>query len=275
MRKCWVIYTICSSVLVSCSFVQYKLGGNTENEKKDIIIVGHTIGKAPDFKSIKQTSERKKTFFSYLIPGIEYENSLILKERHQILLSKEKSQRRTFDSHELMYLKKLAKKYRVNWYEPSELNDQWFDELLIKIDVLPVPLVVIQAANESAWGTSRFAQQGNNYFGQWCYKQGCGIVPLHRSEGKAHEVAKFSTVQQSIHHYFLNVNRNKAYKKLREIRAQRRALNKTMVAEDAAFDLTTGLIHYSERGQHYIDSLQLMLKHNRKYWRIAEETLEK
>ena len=43
----------------------------------------------------------------------------------------------------------------------------------------------MQAANESAWGTSRFARIGLNFFGQWCYSKGCGMVPKRRNTGAA------------------------------------------------------------------------------------------
>ena len=39
-------------------------------------------------------------------------------------------------------------------------------ELLRRVDVIPPSLVLAQGAIESGWGTSRFARQGNNLYGQ-------------------------------------------------------------------------------------------------------------
>ncbi|MCE0492533.1 glucosaminidase domain-containing protein [Vibrio salinus] len=270
MRKYWIIYTIFSATLIGCTFTQYQLSLNNKNQPKQDVASGHEIGEAPKFKEIKKISERKKAFFRYLIPGVEFENSEIKQERNKILALQKKVAHNKLNTKELTFLKKLAKKYRVKSPDSDELTKQWLEQLLVKVDVLPVPLVLIQAANESAWGTSRFAREGNNYFGQWCYRKGCGLVPLARNEGMIHEVAKFASVQQSIHYYFLNVNRNKAYAELRKLRANRRSAGLSMVSEDASFDVTNGLVNYSEKGQLYVDILQSMLKHNSKYWNLPK-----
>ncbi|MEI8634027.1 hypothetical protein P4S72_21955 [Vibrio sp. PP-XX7] len=79
-------------------------------------------------------------------------------------------------------------------------------------------------------------------------------------------MAKFDSVQQSIHRYFMNVNRNNAYQALREIRYQLRKDGVDLSSVQSAIQLTNGLIKYSERGQAYVDSLQAMIQHNKKYW---------
>ncbi|USD39883.1 glucosaminidase domain-containing protein [Vibrio sp. SCSIO 43135] len=209
--------------------------------------------------------EKKSRFFSALRPGIELENQRVLKERKRL----EQIQQHLLDSElnaeDNAYAKRLGKLYRVN-VPASGVDGEWVDKMLHRVDVLPEALVLTQAANESAWGTSRFAEQANNYFGQWCYSKGCGLVPLQRSEGMTHEVAKFDSVQQSIHGYFMNVNRNAAYHDLREIRYQRHLAGEDLLSVATATALTDGLLAYSERGQDYVDDLQAMIRHNNKYW---------
>ena len=39
------------------------------------------------------------------------------------------------------------------------------------MDTIPVSLALAQAANESGWGTSRFALEGNALFGQWTWSK--------------------------------------------------------------------------------------------------------
>lgn len=120
----------------------------------------------------------------------------------------------------------------------------------------------MQAANESAWGTSRFARIGLNFFGQWCYTKGCGMVPKRRNTGAAHEVAAFKSVRAAINSYFKNINTHPAYKDLRAIRENLRLEQKPILATE----LTHGLMSYSERGEAYIEELNTMISQNRAYF---------
>ncbi|MFM9673737.1 glucosaminidase domain-containing protein, partial [Streptomyces galilaeus] len=81
---------------------------------------------------------------------------------------------------------------------------------LRRVDIIPKELALMQAANESAWGTSRFARIGLNFFGQWCYSQGCGMIPNRRNSGAAHEVAAFKSVRDAVSSYFKNINTHAA-----------------------------------------------------------------
>lgn len=159
----------------------------------------------------------------------------------------------------------LAQMYKQYKLERATLNKSDLAKLLKRVDGLPEALVLMQAANESAWGTSRFAKQGKNYFGQWCYRRGCGLVPLQRTEGMNHEVAKFEDIGDSVRSYFRNINTNSAYKTLREIRAQLRADNLGLKSEL----LAPGLVSYSERGFDYVEDLLAMIRVNKRY--ISEE----
>ena len=120
----------------------------------------------------------------------------------------------------------------------------------------------MQAANESAWGTSRFARIGLNFFGQWCYKKGCGMVPRRRNSEAEHEVAAFKSVRAAVSSYFKNINTHNAYKELRTIREDLRAQQKPILATK----LTYGLMSYSERGEAYIEELNTMINQNRAYF---------
>ena len=77
------------------------------------------------------------------------------------------------------FLAGLVDRYEIDTSASSE--DQRA-ELMVRLDTVPMSLALTQAAMESAWGTSRFAREGNNLFGQWCYQPGCGIVPKRRGE---------------------------------------------------------------------------------------------
>ena len=132
------------------------------------------------------------------------------------------------------------------------------DELLVRVDIIPVSLALAQAANESAWGTSRFAREGNNIFGQWCFDEGCGLVPGQRADDASHEVRSFSSVEASVRAYFRNLNTNPTYEYLRELRAQMRMKGKPLDSRA----LAQGLLRYSERGHVYISELYDIIRVN-------------
>ncbi|MCY9826173.1 glucosaminidase domain-containing protein [Vibrio chagasii] len=219
----------------------------------------------PDFAAIEDVNEKKDTFFSYLRPSINIENKRITKER-AFLTRLSEAGLNNLDSEDASYAKRLGKLYSLP-VPSSGLDDAWLKEMLNRVNVLPEALVLTQAANESAWGTSRFATKANNYFGHWCYTKGCGLVPLQRNEGSSHEVATFSSSQESVHRYFMNLNRNRAYADLRAIRAKLAAKGDDLLTTKTATELTNGLLKYSERGSDYVTDLQAMIRHNEVYWK--------
>jgi Bax protein len=132
------------------------------------------------------------------------------------------------------------------------------EELILRVDLIPASLALAQAANESAWGTSRFTILGNNIFGQWCYEIGCGIVPARRAAGATHEVKAFDTIQQSVEAYFLNINTHESYSYLRDLRAKMRKRDFKL----DPMSLAIGLGRYSQRGDRYVDEIQRIIIQN-------------
>ncbi|GAB3292582.1 glucosaminidase domain-containing protein [Pseudidiomarina andamanensis] len=217
-----------------------------------------TVVDVPDFNQFADVRDKKQAFFSFLAPIVQVENSTIEQEREQIVRIQEhllagnklsNAQTKAFAT--------IAKRYNVeidtNDYEAT------FAVLLRRVDVVPEALVLVQAANESGWGTSRFATEALNFFGQWCFRKGCGLVPDARVDGMNHEVRKFSSVNASVRSYLRNINTHPAYFELRQLRAEKRASG----ADVRALDLTPGLLSYSERGEEYIHELNSMIRVNR------------
>ncbi|WED23196.1 glucosaminidase domain-containing protein [Vibrio sp. JC009] len=221
---------------------------------------------APDFTAHTDVNQKKQAFFDFMRPSIAKANANVLKQRATLEGISKSFEGGSITPDQLTEAKRLGKLY--NEAIVSDIvTDVWLKNMLLKVNVLPESLVLTQAANESAWGTSRFAREANNYFGQWCYTKGCGLVPLQRVEGATHEVAKFDSVYGSVNAYFLNVNRNRAYSELREIRSQLAQHGDSLTDVNAANQLTQGLLRYSERGQEYVNDLQSMLRVNSKYWK--------
>lgn len=213
----------------------------------------------PDFTVYTDVKEKKAAFFNYLRPEVEKQNTYILTLRHYIQsLYRKAITDEALSDEDIARLDWLEEEYRVKSAQP--LNMRLLD-LLAKVDILPVDLVLVQAANESAWGTSRFARQGYNFFGLWCFSKGCGFVPNRRNDGASHEVAKFDSLSRATYTYMRNLNRHDAYEDLREIRSRLRA-NQIPITGVA---LAEGLMNYSERGAAYVDELQQMIRFNEEF----------
>ena len=211
----------------------------------------------PNFAAISDVKTKKDEFFNYLLPMIRDSNRTILDQRKLVLEIKRLAEDKAILTDSIKgFVNGLSQQYRVE-ASPNLLKQ--IEELLIKVDVVPESLVLAQAANESGWGTSRFATQANNLFGVWCFSKGCGIKPLSRDDGMTHEVARYKSVSESVKAYMHNINTNPAYIHLRSIRAEIRGktniMNGLMLAE--------GLLNYSARGSAYVKEIQQLIRVNK------------
>ena len=211
----------------------------------------------PDFGSYQNVRQKKQAFFEYLLPMVRQANAQIHAERKQIEAASEKLARGSkLSGRESTVLRALFDKYHVETMEAPTWQD--IERLLLRVDVVPASLILAQSANESAWGTSRFAREGNNFFGIWCFDPGCGFTPFERQEGLSHEVAKFVSVQEGVDYYLKTINTHPAYRELRQLRAEQRKQNVNI----RGMVLAEGLRRYSERGQDYINEIQAMIRIN-------------
>jgi Bax protein len=202
-----------------------------------------------DMTNLKDEDDKKKRFFDFMRPIINDENAKVLLLREALLTAKKNNYRKAF-------VKKTAEDYGLQWQTG---NENW-DRLLKRIDAVALEVALAQSANESAWGQSRFAQQGNNFFGQWCYKKGCGMIPDKRTEGKKHEVARFKSVNDSVRSYIKNINTGPVYRHLRDIRKKNRmAGNKPDAIAQAG-----GLVKYSQRREDYVKEIRSIIWKNKK-----------
>lgn len=193
--------------------------------------------------------QKKMVFFRLLAP-------LILMANENILL-----ERRLIESAPLddIVLLNIAVKYRLIKSVEQPITEQQRQQLLEEIDILPPSLVLVQAAEESGWATSRFTIEGNAFFGQWDFS-GNGMIPKQqRKELGNYGLARFDTPLASVEGYMLNLNTNNAYKKLRSLRASLRASNSPITG----MELAGTLDKYSERGQAYIDGIRQMISYNK------------
>ena len=215
----------------------------------------------PDFAALSDVNAKKSAFFHYLQPAFDTVTVEVLAERALLATWQTKT---SLTTDEKAQLQAMAAMYKVT----ADNEQQVIATLLTQVDIIPEALVFSQSANETGWGTSRFAKEGHNFFGQWCFSKGCGIVPNQREQGAAHEVASFDSITASVRSYFRNINRNQSYLPLRDIRSDLRIKDEHI----NACALAAGLINYSERKQAYIDEIRAMIRHNRQFWRDNSNT---
>ncbi len=234
----------------------------------------------PEFAAILDIKTKKQVFFAFIKHFADQNNTLLLKKREFVqsiqqqlhTLEQDLAPSDTLDSmlwadfvsqhltaSQTKKLDFLVAEYRIT----ESLALAVIDRLLLRINTIPVELIQVQTANESGWGTSRFAIQGHNYFGLWCYRKGCGFVPSQRDSGASHEVAKFSSPAEGMYQYVRNLNRNRAYRQLRKTRESMPSGSDSFT--DAML-LTQTLGAYSQRGDDYIAELQSMLRVNKPYF---------
>jgi Bax protein len=224
------------------------------------IVIGSAVARPeplPDFSAIDDVAERKQAFFEFLAPIVRAENEQVLERRGRLLAVLDKADDDRLNWLDRRWLRQLSDEYEVEWLPDEPLAHA--DVLKRRVDFVPVPLALVQAATESGWGRSRFATEANNLFGQWCYERGCGLVPARRNTGAVHEVAAFESVRESVERYLHNLNTHGAYRPLRELRARIRADGR----RPTAMVLAEGLERYSERREAYVEEIKTVIRINR------------
>ena len=201
-----------------------------------------------------RVERKKRLFFRALLPLVVAENAAIARHRAFLRSAFAKAElSRT--APEWYRVRALAERYQLK----GDLNDPAVRRrLLRRVDVVPPGLALAQAANESAWGTSRFTRVANNLFGQWTYDAAEGVVPKRRREGASHYVRVFPGLRASVRAYLHNINVGHAYSGFRQMRAHLRASGQPL----DPLVLAGGLARYSQRGWDYVAEIRAMIRYD-------------
>ena len=248
---------------------QYPPAGNAEltprlarllgKDMQEVDAVPRTfLAKLPDnLADLVDAKKRKQLFVSAMLPIILRANELIIADRGRLLVIKDRLEGGDAASkRQRSWLELLAKRHRVKLSEPA--TTEQIDTLLFKVDIIPPSLALAQAAMESGWGTSYFAQEGNALFGEWVWGDEEGILPRGRDDGKTHRIKSFEYLLDSVRSYMTNLNRHRSYSELRDRRAELRTHN--LVVTGPA--LAPALIDYSERGTAYVSDILSIIDFN-------------
>ena len=199
-----------------------------------------------EIKMIESTKKRKELFLQIVLPLVLKENNNIRLDRKRLFSIINKSNNTNLEK------KWLNKKYKQYGIPSKDLST-----LKIRMDEIPVSLALAQAAKETGWGTSRFAQEGNALFGQWTWS-GEGLKPKDSDKNEGHKVMKFNILQASVRAYQRNLNTHKTYREFRLARAQLRDEGREL----DSIILSRYLDEYAETGQEYVKILKKIIEQN-------------
>ena len=199
-----------------------------------------------EIKKIENSQKRKDLFIQIILPLIIKENNYIKSDRMKLfrILNKSKNT-------------KLEKKWLANKFKQYGVVNNDLSTLKIRMDEVPISMTIAQAAKETGWGTSRFAQEGNALFGQWTWS-GKGLRPKGADSDSTHKVMKFKVLQASVKAYQRNLNTHSSYKAFRSARAELRDEGKKL----DSLILSNYLDKYAETGKEYVKILQKIIKQN-------------
>ena len=220
---------------------------NLDDVRKKKLVKPVSLSLLPEeMKMIENTKKRKELFIQIILPLIIKENNNIRLDRKKLFSVLNKSKN---SNAEKKWLDKKFKQYGVMNKDLSTLK--------VRLDEIPVSLAIAQAAKETGWGTSRFAQQGNALFGQWTWS-GDGIKPAGADDDSTHKVMKFKVLQASVKAYHRNINTHSSYRGFRGARAELRDQRKTL----DSMVLSEYLDKYAETGKEYVKILQQIIRQN-------------
>lgn len=241
--------------------IGYSLTGVREGQKGVARVLVKSV--PDDLGQVPEVSRRKDLFIGSVLPLALAVNEQISFERREVEhIHGKLVAGKPLSGSESSELERLARVYRIIGDEDTglaELDERALaDELLLRVAPLPVSLVLAQAAEESAWGLSRFASEGNALYGQWVWNDDIGIVPKDRPAGQTHSVRAFRDVYESTLSYAHNLNTHRAYSGFRNKRAEMLSRGENL----DGFVLAGTLTRYSGRGDAYIESLRTIIRGN-------------
>ena len=200
-----------------------------------------------DIKTVGDTKTKRELFIKIILPLILDENEKINQDRKRLF----KILNKNFNTvGERVWLNRRFKEYKIDDHDLSKLK--------MRMDIIPVSIAIAQAANESGWGTSRFALEGNALFGQWTWSKK-GISPKNKDPDQNHKILQFQILKASVRAYKNNLNTHNAYQEFREARAQLRQEDKVI----NGLQLTKYLKNYASIGEKYVVILEDIIEKNR------------
>ncbi|MEZ9626112.1 glucosaminidase domain-containing protein [Aliivibrio fischeri] len=221
---------------------QYQLANVIKTEQIPTFFVENL----PDDLNSLPVQEKISGFIRLLLPTIIEVNKQISAVRHDVI-TLSKQPKSEWSKTEKVWLQDLMTSY--------DIKSNTIDDLLLRLDIIPVGMVLAQGIDESGWGTSYFAVKGNGLYGEHLSSKGGKYLS---TPGGHVKVAAFDNLFAGTARYMYNLNTTSAYKDLWKLRQQLRSEGKL-----SGYELVESLSHYSTRGEAYVENLQALIKHHK------------
>jgi len=194
--------------------------------------------------------KREAMFIRIVLPLVARANAEITAQRRLLqTIAAKQDEGRTIAPAEKAWLADVAR-----LYDGQRGN---VAALLERVDTVPPSLALAQAIDESGWGTADLALRSNGIFGEHA-PPGLGRGRIQVA-GTNVEIAAFPSLLDGVLAYMTNINRNRAYARLRAIRAAHRRAGKPL----DGYALAAGLAHYSQRGMRYVEVLRRLIREHK------------
>lgn len=207
-----------------------------------------------DIRGLSSVDRRKAVFIKTMLP-------LILRVNEELRQTRARIKDLTAHTRKGSLLTVTDRDWLKIQYERLGVTPGQLDVLLRRIDVIPPSLALAQAAEESGWGTSRFALEGRALFGQRTHADGSGLVPEAHAGETVIKVKSFSALLDGVRSYARNLNTHGAYTGFRKLRAQMRETARSPIGLNS-MSLVEVLESYSARGPAYVETIQSIIRVN-------------
>ncbi|MGZ3745135.1 MAG: glucosaminidase domain-containing protein [Pseudobdellovibrionaceae bacterium] len=196
-----------------------------------------------------RSQDKKNKFICILLPVAIRMSEEVFKQRMEVLRLQAKQQKGlSLTKEDELWLTDIKNAYEL---EPQSS----FEEVLKRVDIIPLPLLLAQAALESGWGTSRATRELKNLFGMHAQKgQEC-------RNGFDHTCVRvFPSLAASVSAYIRLLNVGDYYSEFRNQRARMRSNNEAL----DSIKLLQALGNYNVTPVKYIEDVRaLMTKSNK------------
>lgn len=221
---------------------QYQLANVSSTEQ----IPSFFVENLPSDLNSLPVQEKISGFIRLLLPTIIEVNKRISAVRNDVI-TLSKQPKSEWSKEETVWLNELMTSY--------DIKSNSIDDLLLRLDIIPVGMVLAQGIDESGWGTSYFAVKGNGLYGEHLSSKGGKYLS---TPGGHVKVAAFDNLFAGTARYMYNLNTTSAYKDLWILRKKLSREGKL-----SGYELVEALSHYSTRGDAYVENLQSLIKHHK------------
>jgi Bax protein len=194
----------------------------------------------PELSSPATTADLKTQFVRQLLPLVMQVNEEILQRRARVIaLAPRLAVGETLSESDTGFVAGVLQETRIEAWDA--------DELLLRLDAVPLSMALAQAAQESGWGRSRPAREDNALFGQMMF-----------AAAARPQVQPFTDLLETVTAYARNLNSHWAYREFRRRRAALRARGDALDGHA----LVPFIQRYSERGLGYVEAIRQLMRMN-------------